>query len=878
MSHHYPLKSLFVVLVLFGTILNISTNLQSSPESLKSQESSSMISSGNEISPKHSAIENSSSFNSQLVEDSEFSEPFLTSPWNYTKDGDLSDTDGLLENSQANSIIVGDQGTFSDFESTFSSPEWKFNHNPEYPTYPDTFLMNDSGFAVSHDWAEDANQSTAVQLERNFSTSVNMSDYVITSASVSAVFNASVHGNNGAEGGIDVSGDDTSGWAYQFGTYDYARFYILISDLNHQNQNEVAYNQTVDLGKDSSGVLDIINDTLFSSESEESLILYLTSALATNGINFTASLGIRIWSEDNYGSDDDIWDSLIIKNFNLSFTYEKKIDQGTFISLNQIGNKIDSSLYSGNNLHIQIDNATLNFGTKINGIWPSSSPNSEIRIIINGYQHTETIKLENLNSSWQFVKAGNGFDVSSFIHPDENISLQIQIYVADTFQLLSNLTISLDNVTLDVGFTVITDFEPFDTSLMPVESISPEIQWNESFSIQFNYTNTNTSSGIENSDFNVVWLGESIAYNEISNGIYQINATTDPNKTVANRIYPLEITANPIGQYLEKSLTYEIKVIGRSTKLDIFLNEENMTESPIIEIPYQSSLNISALYYDTNSLQHLQNASGGLSGGSINSSAWNVTYKGDFYEFSLNTTELGLGTHLITLNLNLDNYIVGSKLIRVEVISRFTDLFVKFNGVNATNNPEFKIPINEIVNLSVLYQDHENSQNLANASITLEGINSTSYNSSTNGTIHQFSINTSLLEIKTYYVWVKAELENYEQISYLIEIEIVPRITSFLIQLNGTNMMNLDISNEISIPITTILNFTALYSDFDLNYSVPNGLVSISNFTNNGLTKIQNGDKFEFIINSSAVGLGSYFITLAGTGNEFYQQQSQILQ
>ena len=67
---------------------------------------------------------------------------------------------------------------------------------------------------------------------------VDMSDYVITSASISAVANATVHADDGTGdpdsnpdiGGIEIPGDAVAGGT-QYATYDYVKFYVLVSDV-----------------------------------------------------------------------------------------------------------------------------------------------------------------------------------------------------------------------------------------------------------------------------------------------------------------------------------------------------------------------------------------------------------------------------------------------------------------------------------------------------------------------------------------------------------------------------------------------------------------------------------------------------------------------
>ena len=285
-----------------------------------------------------------------------------------------------------------------------------------------------------------------------------MSDYIITSASLEVVFNATVtaQGTDPLQPhihGIERPGDYTEGLNppadTQFGIGDFVTFYALISDVENNNEFQIAENQTTDLGQDSPEVNNY-SDTLLDPVPQDVLISYLSTVLEEDNYNFTITLGIDIYCEDNeYNVDIDTWNSLIMRSFNLTFTYKKKIDQFTAISWEQEGAQI-----TGNNT--QITNAEFNFYYKINQTWPyNASPNSEIRVFVNNKQYNETIKLnmaeETLKGAYQ-----NNIDLTSFISKDINISLSIQIFLADEFGLDEDVMISIDNIFFQITYVVIT--------------------------------------------------------------------------------------------------------------------------------------------------------------------------------------------------------------------------------------------------------------------------------------------------------------------------------------------------------------------------------------------------------------------------------------
>lgn len=387
-------------------------------------------------------------------------------PWFSSTEGDDNDVDAVILSNQANYNVIGDVKTFSEVSGIPQAGDWsEFNHSIR--PLPLTHEINQYGLNVSHVYDEDATgdfpnsgDQTAnlagVMWKRNISLSEDMSDYQITSASISAIVNGS--GDTDLETPNDHPPFAEGGYASLF---DFTRFYIQISDLNNLEPYEIAYFKTVDLGEGYAGRRDynyatrnFLNDTNMIAVDEDVLKFSLSQVLRHDNHNFTITLGIDVDCEDNYpGYELDVWYSLLIKSCNLTFTYEKIIDQGTLVSWNQIGNTI-------NGTSVKVTEANLRFDYKVDQLWPTSlSPNSEIKILINDRQHAETIRLSNAKTSFQAAKE-DGFDLTSITYPYENLSLSIQVYLADEFLLTNNLTISITNVYLTISYT-----ETFSSSI-----------------------------------------------------------------------------------------------------------------------------------------------------------------------------------------------------------------------------------------------------------------------------------------------------------------------------------------------------------------------------------------------------------------------------
>jgi len=370
-------------------------------------------------------------------------------PWESRIEGDSRDVKGNIALGQANYDIIGDAGQLQ-IDDPLNNTDWDLYRNPDLPILPNQFSdITQDGCVVSHSWDEDVNQThnrPSAQWKRVINMPVDMRDYIITEAYLAVDFNATITVSPWWNGGIDREGDTGLD---DYSTGDYAEFYVRFSDVDETFPPvRVAYNHTdPDFGRD--GTSGIYPDTPMDIVPTNVLKSVISSVLDTNGFNFTITLGIDIYCEDNEeGVDIDTWNSLIIRSFNLTFSYEKKINQLTAISWEQVGNTITGT-------NVQVTNANLTFNYKIDRLWPElDSPNSEIRILLNNNSHSETIKLSEAITSFQSAKEG-GFDVTSLILSDVNVTLSIQVYLADEFGLDQNITISIDDVYLTISYVEI---------------------------------------------------------------------------------------------------------------------------------------------------------------------------------------------------------------------------------------------------------------------------------------------------------------------------------------------------------------------------------------------------------------------------------------
>lgn len=376
--------------------------------------------------------------------------------WYTLEQGDASDLDEDISDNEANCRILGDKKTYSLATNINKSSDWANISNPAFPVKPDRYIVNNQGFRVQHTWDENVNQTRnapSARILRKITMPVNMSDYIITSASFRATFNASV--NNDVDTPLD-------GLTY-FAIGDFVKFYVLITDKNNEQSYEISKNQTKYLGQNSPPILSY-SDINMVIIPEDILKAYLTSVLQKDYYNFSLILGMDIYCEDNIAANDiDIFNYLIIKSINLTFTYEKKIDQSSLASWNQKADKITGD-------YLEILNAILKFKYKTSETWITVSPNSEIKILINNNEFAETIKLSSSKTYFADAKKG-GFDITSLIKKDEGILLSIQIFMADGFGLDHVIVISIDEVYLEITYVINEPIEDYSWLIITLSSV-----------------------------------------------------------------------------------------------------------------------------------------------------------------------------------------------------------------------------------------------------------------------------------------------------------------------------------------------------------------------------------------------------------------------
>ncbi len=784
-------------------------------------------------------------YNQEWLKNNDFS---TQDDWYSTKgaQGDNSTVYANISSNQANFIISGESKTFelSGIPNSVDSPNWyEFEKSINSSYLPDNTGIDSSGCWVSHTWHEGANQFPGVHWRKNVSMPVDMSDYTITSASIDVIFNATVSND------VDVLGESALD---QFGNGDFVKFYVHISDVDYKNSYPVALNKTIDLGFDS-GPLTITDKSIETYE-ENVLLTALRSAFEKDPshANFTITLGIDIYSEDNWGDDWDTFTELRIKSCNLTFSYEKKIDQFSSVSWNQKGNTITG-------INKQVTDANLKFNYTIDQDWPTAlSSFSEIRILINNNPHAETIRLSSANSTLQEAKIG-GFDVTNLILKDVNITLSIQVFIANTFDFDTNITISIDDVYLNI--TYVETFADYETNyhlfLENVnKTIDPFIQipLENTVNITIKYLDNQTGDHLSGAN---VQLSGKVSGQLDENILLEQYSTVINSTDLEIGIWSLTVTAQ-MANYETQQIPFFVDVVERPTDLQLYVNSTLKTNNNTVKIKYNEDMNITISYRDTLINQHISTPNVTIT------SFGDLTENYEQYTIIINSTALNLGFNVLTINAQSENYTSQMIQLYVEVFERATEFELYVNNNLTSNNDLIQIEVNQILNLTVFYLDYIEMSHLSGAMVSLIGVG----NFSENGVQYNRSLNSTVLGLGFNVLSISAQSDNYESQSIQIYIEVynIASNLTLLVQDNKTKAFE-----TIKVEVNQFVNLTVFYRDVETNQHILGAIVSLG-----GDTFTVNGSQYYYDLDTNDLSQGITIVTIEAQFNNYQSQTIQI--
>ena len=396
-----------------------------------------------------------------------------------------------------------------------------------------------------------------------------------------------------------------------------------------------------------------------------------------------------------------------------------------------------------------------------------------------------------------------------------------------------------------------------ETEINVLSDFINDVPFEQNFTVQFNYTEKISGLGINAEILSTDWLG-TYHFLEISQGIYNLTCSTVG--YIAGQLYDLNLYVNSY-EYEEQSITIKIFITELKSTLNLLVNNTPVLANEIYTVDVRESLNVTVFFKDINSNP--------LNGATINVTGGSFTYllNEDLllnqYSFILNATDLGQGIDNLNIFAQLVNYEPQSIPFIVEVVEKFTNVHIFFDGLNVTADPTRDITIGEELNITVKYMDI-NSQHVQGATIQLSGDFSGVLSENSYFNQYSYILNSSQLDIGVRIIILTASKSNFQlQTDNL-------RINNQRIRTNvsGDSIIEIQTGQTILIEIElTDEDFGGTIKDANVTYRWQFGEGELTDLDSDGIYNVD-------LTNKPA---GTYILTItADKGDAYNFQRFQI--
>ena len=246
-------------------------------------------------------------------------------------------------------------------------------------------------------------------------------------------------------------------------------------------------------------------------------------------------------------------------------------------------------------------------------------------------------------------------------------------------------------------------------------------------------------------------------------------------------------------------------------------------------------------------------------------SVGNLVEVGSLYVITINTNNLNLGTTILTISAQLNNYLSQTIRIYVELSERATELYLFLNSENKTLDPVIELPIGSILNITAEYIENQTKRHLNNASLHLIGENLL-INLTENLVKEHYSIliNTTDLKIGVNLLTITAYATNYQIGTIDIRITI-NKISTIISTISGEPIINIIPGNDIKLQI--------MLNNSDFGTMIKNATVTYRWTYGQGVLTDQDNDGI-YEADLLEIPEGSYTITITASAGDDYDFKS----
>ncbi|MFX1556683.1 MAG: hypothetical protein ACFFC9_05475 [Promethearchaeota archaeon] len=398
--------------------------------------------------------------------------------------------------------------------------------------------------------------------------------------------------------------------------------------------------------------------------------------------------------------------------------------------------------------------------------------------------------------------------------------------------------------------------EVIKETILNVETDFFTVPWNQNFTVKFNYTEKNNpENGIDTADITIdEWLGD-YHLTQPSIGQYELECNTSAYAALTLQSFIISINQY---KYEPQSVLIRVSISELESSLILYVDSDEKSDGDKIQVQANEVINVTVLYQDNITKQHLSGAEVSLSGNG------NFTEINNQYNYTINTNDLNQTITPLTIFADLDNYESKSIEFLVEIIDRETDLLLFLDTVPKNDSAKIQVEVNEFINVTVIYRDNESGQFLSGADVALlERGNFTEINNQYNYTIDTNDLNQGITILTVY-----AELDKYQPQIFYFYVEVVERESDLKLLIDEDDMT---LDPVITDTIDKILNITIYYTDNQTGTHIGGASVQLIQLVGEGGTIDFNEtlNQYSVFLNTSDLKIGVNLFSIVAHANNY---------
>ena len=406
----------------------------------------------------------------------------------------------------------------------------------------------------------------------------------------------------------------------------------------------------------------------------------------------------------------------------------------------------------------------------------------------------------------------------------------------------------------------------FETELTAEEYPSLKAAWNTNFTVHLNYTYLANGTGIENADTIIEWNGD--WSKTASNGLY--NITFNSSRCEVNKIYNLKLSFDKTGCE-SQVMIISVEVVLRETSISsILINDRDCTANKSYNVRSGELLDFKVTYNDLEaSGVFIKDAVVTLNKSTEIGEIFeeNPTY----YNFTLNSISLGIGTSFINIIAQKANYTSKTVLLTINVFERDTEYEIFLNGIDYTASPQKSMYTNQLLTINVTYIDSISTDFISGAIVDINGSGVSEVLVESYGN-YSVTINTESLNFGANFLTIYARKDGYEPQSISVVIQIV--------QIESELILYLDGEDKTSNP--AIMRYPNQLFTINVTYKEDISELFISGATidinGSGVSEVlgESSGNYSITIDTDDLNFGANFLTIYARKNG-YEPQSIVI-